>query len=78
MFTIVQHALIKAAGRHVQLTVDVHNKLEAWCNLISNLDRRPAHLQELQNFPQTWMGTTDASGSGMGVVCQYLEFQYYI
>ena len=29
MFTQVQHALKKAAGRHIKLTTDVHDKLEA-------------------------------------------------
>ena len=49
MFTQVQHALARAAGRHVYLTADVHNDLEAWrklvCSLaISNLFPRPGWI----------------------------------
>ena len=30
MFTRVKHALKRVTGRHVQLTADVHDDLEAW------------------------------------------------
>ena len=33
MFTRVQHALRKAAGRHVQLIADVHDEMEGWHKL---------------------------------------------
>ena len=44
MFTRGQHALKKAVGRHVQLTTDVHNKLEAWRELVRSLASRPTNL----------------------------------
>ena len=78
MFTQVQHELKRSAGRHVQLTTDVHDDLKAWRKLVRSLASRPAHLRKLEPFPPTWIGTNNASGSGMGGVCQYLEGQYFV
>ena len=50
MFTRVQHDLKRAAGRHVQLTTDVHDKLESWHKLVRSLANRPTHLRELEPF----------------------------
>ena len=69
MLTRVQHALKRAAGRHVQLTTDVHDKLEAWRKLVRSLANRPTHLRELEYFYPSWIGTTDALWLGMGGVC---------
>ena len=77
MFTRVQHALKIAAGRHVQLTEDVNNELETWRELVRSLASRPTHLRKLEPFAPTWIGTTDASGSGMGGVCRYPEGPYF-
>ena len=70
MFTRVQHDLKIAAGRHVQLTTDVQYELKAWRELVHSLTSRPTYLLELETFATTWIGTTKASGSGMGGVCQ--------
>ena len=78
MFTWVKHALKRATGRHVQLTEDVHNELEDWSKLVLSLASHPTHLSKLQPPPPTWIGTTDASGSGMGGVCQDPEGQYFV
>ena len=77
MFTRVQHALTRADRSHIHLTADVHNNLEAFHNLFRSLTSRPIHLRKLHNFPLTWMGTTGASGSGMGGVCRDQEGQYF-
>ena len=74
----MKHALAKAVGRQVHLTVDVHNKLDAWRDLFSSLAKRTTHLRELDISPPTWIGTTGASGSGMGGVCQDIEGQYFV
>ena len=37
MFTRVQYALKRVTGRHVQLTADVHDELEAWRELVCSL-----------------------------------------
>ena len=52
MFTRVQHALKQAAGRHVQLTTDVHDKIESWRKLFRSLANRSTHLRELEKFPR--------------------------
>ena len=75
MFTRVQDALKKVAGWHIHITADVYNELEAWRELVRSLVSRPTHLQELQPFSLTWIGTTDTSGSVMGGVCRDLEGQ---
>ena len=75
VFTRVQHALMKAARRHVKLTACVHNKIKAWRELVRSLASRTTHFFELQLFPQTWMGMTDASCSGKEGFCQYPEGQ---
>ena len=66
MFTRVQHALTRSDRSHIHLTADVHNNLEAFHNLFRSVTSHPIHLRKLHNFPLTWMGTTGASGSGMG------------
>ena len=78
MFTRVQHALKKAVGPRVQLTTNVHNDLETWHELVFSLANRPTRLRELEPFSPSWIGTTDASGAGMGGVCQDPERQYYV
>ena len=78
MSTRVKHDLKRAAGRHVKLTVDVYDELNAWRKLVSSLAIRPTHFHELETFSPTWIGTTDVSGSGMGRVCQYPEGQYFV
>ena len=70
MFTWVQHALKRVTGRQAQLTADVHNELEDWRELVRSLASQPTHLRGLQPFLSTWIGSTDASGSGMGGVYQ--------
>ena len=77
MFKHVQHALKRATGRHVQLTADVHNDLEAWRKLVYTLTRQPTQLRELQPFISTWIGSINALGSGMGGVYQDPEGQYF-
>ena len=68
MFTRVQRALKRVTGRHFQLTADVYYELDAWRELVRSLASQPTHLRKLQPFPPTWIGTTNASGSGMGGV----------
>ena len=77
MFKKVQHALKGATGRHVHLTADVHNNLEAWHELVCSLSSRPTYLREQQPFPPTWMGKINALGYTMVGVCQELEAQYF-
>ena len=78
MFTRFQHALKRVFGRHVHLTADVHDDLEAWRKLVRSLSRSPTHLRKLQPFSPTWIGTTNTPGSGMGGVCQDPEGQYFV
>ena len=78
MFTRMQHALTIYARRHVHLIAEMYDELEAWCNIISSLDRRPTHLRKLRPFNSDWMGMTDASGSGMGEFYQDTEGQYFV
>ena len=68
MLTQVQHALKRAAERHVQLTMDMHDELKAWRELVLSLANRPTYLRKLETFAPLWIGNTDASGSGMGRV----------
>ena len=74
----MQHALKRAAGRHVPLTRDVHNELEACRKLVRSLANRPTHLRKLEPFAPSWIGTNDALGSGMGEVFQDPEGQYFV
>ena len=78
MFKRVQHAIKRVTGRHIQLTADVHDELEAWRKLVRSLASRPTHLCKLQHLPPTWIGTTNASGSIMGGVCQDPEGHYFV
>ena len=78
MFTLVKHALKRTAGRHVQLTTEVHDELEAWRELVHSLDSRTTYLRKLEPFPPTWIGTTNASGSVMVGVCRDPEGQYFV
>ena len=61
----------------------MHDKLDTWRDLVISLASRPTHLREIHPFTPTWMGKTDASGSGMGRFCQdaigpilHLEFPF--
>ena len=47
MFKQKQYTLKIVVGRHVQLTTDMQNELEAWRKLVHNLDSRLNHLCEL-------------------------------
>ena len=78
MFTRVQHDLKRVTGRHFQITADVHNELEAWHELVLSLASQPTHLRKLQTSPPTWIGTTNASGSGMGGLCQEPDGHYFV
>ena len=78
MFTRVQHALKRVTRRHVQLTAYVQDDMEAWRKLFRSLSSRTTHLHKLQPFSPTWIGTTNALGSGMGGVCQDQEGQYFV
>ena len=78
MFTKVQHSLKRATGKHIQITVDMHNELEAWRKLVRSLVSRPTHLRELEHFFPTWIGTTDASVLGMGGAFLDPEGQYFV
>ena len=78
MFTRVQHDLKRVTGRHVQLTADVHNELEAWRELVRSLASRTTHLRKLQPLPPTWIGTTNALGYRMGGAFQDPEGQYFV
>ena len=69
MFTLVHHVLMRTTGRHVHLTADVHDDLEAWRNLFLSLASRPTHLRKIHPSSLTWMGTIDASVSIMEGVC---------
>ena len=53
IFKQLQNALKRAAGRHVQLTTDVHDELEAWRKLVRSLASRTTHLHELETFCPT-------------------------
>ena len=75
---MMSYAASRLTGRHVQLTADVHDELETWRELVCSLFSRPTHLRKLQPFSPTWIGTTNASGSGMGGVCRYPEGQYFV
>ena len=68
MFTRVQHVLKRAVVKHVQLTTDKHNDLEAWRKIVCSLSNRSSHLHELETFSPTWFWTTNAAGSVMGGV----------
>ena len=65
-FTRLQHTLHQARGIWVQLSSTVHNELSAWHQIFQELAAWPTHLQDLDPFPLTWEGATDASGTGMG------------
>ena len=56
----------------------MHNELEDWCKLVRSLAIQPTHLRELQPFLFAWIGSTDASGSGMGGVYQDPEGRYFV
>ena len=60
IFTQVQHALKRAAGRHIYPTTDVHDVLKAWRKLVCSLAIRPTHILKLEPFSSTWFGTTNA------------------
>ena len=78
IFTRLQHSLKRAVGRHAQLITNVHNKLEAWRELVRGLANRPNHLRKIEPFAPSWIGNTDASGSGMGEVCRDPDGQYFV
>ena len=78
IFTRLQHSLKRLVGRHAQLTTDVHNKLEAWRELVRGLANRPNHLRKIEPFAPSWIGNTDVSGSGMGEVCRDPDGKYFV
>ena len=78
MLTRLQHSLRQARGSRVLLLTAVHDKLSAWRQLVHKLAARPKHLCDLDPFSQTWERATDASGAGMGGVCQDLKGQWFI
>ena len=78
MFKRVQYAFKRVVRRHVQITADVHDELDAWRKLVCSLASSPTHLRKLEPFSSTWVGTTNASGSVMGGVCQDTEGKYFV
>ena len=74
----VQHALIVAKSRRVPLTSTMHGILHTWGRLLASLERRITHLREIPPFPPSWFGAADASGTGMGGVCQYNSGQWFV
>ena len=51
LFSRVQYSLKRSVGRHVQLTSDVHDELEAWPELVRSLANSPTHLCKLETLP---------------------------
>ena len=45
---------------------------------MQELAAHQTHLREMEPFPLTWEGATDASGSGMCGVSQDLEVQRFV
>ena len=45
---------------------------------MQELSDRLTHLCDIDRFPPTWEGTTDASGTGMGGVCKDPEGQWFV
>ena len=78
MFTCVQHTLQQARGRQFQLLPKVHDELSTWRQLVQELASQMTHLRELDPFPLTWEGATDASGNSMGGVCQAPDGQWFV
>ena len=78
MFTRVHHDLTKASRWHVHLATNVHNKLDACCDLISSLASRPTRLCEINPPTPTWVGDTDTSRTGTSGVCRDPEGQYFV
>ena len=78
MFIRFQHALIVAKSRRVPLTSTMHDILHTWGRLLASLERRITHLREIPPFPPSWFGAADASGTGMGGVCQYNSGQLFV
>ena len=78
MFTRLHHALKQARGRWVHLSPAFQDELITWRQLVQELLAHPTHLIELNRSPPTWEGATDASGSGMGGVCQDPDGQWFV
>ena len=68
--TCLQHALRQACGRQLPLSTASHNELSTCRQLVQELTNRPMHLCEIDPFHSNWEDAMDASGTGMGGVCQ--------
>ena len=75
LFSHIQAALKTADAKgRIRVTRHVHATLDDFRWLANSLDSRPTRLQELATTSPETLGTTDASGRGMGgVVLEPLE-----
>ena len=68
----------KAKGRRINLTTLVHEELTVWRHLVASLATRPTHLRKIRPHPPTWIGSADASLTGMGGVCRSLNRYWHV
>jgi hypothetical protein len=69
LFSLLQEALHHQTDQHLRLSRGVHNCLNNFCWLLTNLASRPTRFYEL--VPQTepeLLGAGDTCGKGMGGV----------
>ena len=78
MFTRLQHSLCQAQGGWFPLSTTVQDKLRSWGKLVHELAARPTHLCKLDPFIPTWERATDASGAGIGRVCQEPKGHWFV
>ena len=66
-FSFLQNAL-KPAAKRIKITSAVRDQLQDFLWLATSVVSRPTHLAEVVPTPETYQGTVDASGAGMGGV----------
>ena len=64
-FSFLQEAL-KPTAKRIKITSAVRVQLEDFLWLANSVITRPTHLAEVVPTPETYHGTVDASGAGMG------------
>jgi hypothetical protein len=66
LFSILQHVLVQQPGPRVRLSHLVKQSLQDWGVLATELATEQTPIQSLVPTPPTFLGTVDASGSGLG------------
>ena len=78
MFNRLKHDLKTSKGKRIMLLDVVHYEITTCSRLLWDISEHPTHLMDINPFPTTWIGTTNASGYSMGGIYRDPSGQWYV